>query len=85
MLYRVFFLELAMLTFLYYLNRKIKVDRAICLIYFHSCHVKYKFASKLIQLVTVVNLFPLNLYKVVNIVNFVHYGKTRMLHCQWRI
>ena len=46
-----------MLTFLYYLISKIKVVTVVSNIYFDSkYHVKCKFASKFIQLVTITNL-----------------------------
>ena len=66
-----------MLAFLYYLNLKIKVDTVASDIYLDSkYHVKCKFASKFIQLVTITTLFPFGVYKNANIVNFVYYGKT---------
>ena len=54
-----------MLAFWYYLNLKIKVDTVVHHIYFDSkYHVKYKFVPKLC--------------KDVDIINLVHYGKTRL-------
>ena len=45
-----------MLAFFYYLNLKIKVDTVLCHTYFESkLRVKYKFASKFIQLVIISN------------------------------
>ena len=48
-----------MLAFLYYLNLTIKVHTVVSDIYLDSkYHVKCKFASKFIQLVTITTLFP---------------------------
>ena len=47
-----------MLTHMYYLNLNIKVDTVISHTYFNSkYHVKCKFASRFIQLVTITKLF----------------------------
>ena len=51
-----------MLAFLYCLKLKIKVDTVVGYIYFDSkYHAKRKFVSKFIQLVTITNLFPLEI------------------------
>ena len=48
-----------MLTFLYCLKLKIKVDKVVSHMYIDSKYrVKNKFASKFIQLVIITNLFP---------------------------
>ena len=41
-------------------------------------HDKSNFELKFIQLITIPNLFPLEIYKNVNIANYVYYGKTRL-------
>ena len=70
------------LAFSYYLNLVIKLDTVVSHIYFGSkYHAKSKYASKIIQLVTIINLFPfLKLYKDAKITNLVYYKKTRVPH-----
>ena len=71
-----------MLAFLYYLNLKIKVDTVVSHIYFGSKYdVKCKFASTFIHLVTIANLFPLEIAERCQYYQLcvlrVYYGKTR--------